>query len=305
MKQKSLYQTLCHVVDLRIPGFEKAVPPGRARQLAFADYPVKDWFEQFVNRVNGAVGKGHFPIFRVCDGEFYFCCGYKFGYRSPGSNPIKWYLGAVYDYITRRKYNTFWSGSVGYGFENYRGKEWFRLREEFAGYLREIAQDGILAVAFFQTPERFAEQYHRPMCDWLEANAIPITERNYYPFYFVYGLLNGRLRWSLLKGRKILVVTSMNPEKEKALSQGLGREDVESLQFIPISRNHAMTDKISLDGVKGSIDIALIGGGVGAANIIHQLRPLKTMCIDAGYSLDLIAEPWRAGSRDFTKPDDE
>jgi len=305
MEQKSLYEKLVYTVDLRIPGFENTVPAGRVKQLNFTDRPVVEWFEEFVNKIIGAIGRGHFPVFRVCDGEFYFCVGYRLEYIPPGVNQLKWYLGNAYKYIKWQRYNTFWSGSVGYGFENYRGAEWSALRKEFVDYLREIGQEGILAMAFFKTQERFAEQYHKPMCDWLEANDILIDESNYYPFYFVYGLLNGGLRKTLLRGRRILIVTSLNQEKEKAIAEGLNRGGVQSYQFIEITRNKAMTDKINLDSVKGPIDIVLIGAGVGAANIIHQLRPLQTLCIDAGYCLDLIAEPWRAGTRDYTKPDDE
>lgn len=304
MKQKSLYEKLTHTVDLRIPGFEKTVPVGRVKQMYFAQRSVKEWFEEFVNKVSGAIGCGHFPVFRVCDGEFHFCVGYKLGCRPPGINRLKWYLSSVYNYIKWQRYNTFWSGSVGYGYESYRGAQWLELRKEFATYLREIEQEGILAIAFLKYQEPFAEQYHKPMCNWLDANDILIDESNYYPFYFVYGLLNGGLRKSLFRGRRILVVTSLNEEKEKAIAEGLKQLEVQSCQFIPISRNKAMVDKISLEGVVGSTDIALIGAGVGAANIIHQLRPLQTLCIDAGYCLDLIAEPWRIGTRDFTKPDD-
>jgi len=47
-----------------------------------------------------------------------------------------------------------------------------------------------------------------------------------------------------------------------------------------------------------------VGGGVGAANILYQLRDLSTVCIDAGHVLDCYAHPENVGVRAFTRPDD-
>jgi len=66
-----------------------------------------------------------------------------------------------------------------------------------------------------------------------------------------------------------------------------------------------MFDTVDIAALKGSIDVALVGAGVGAANILDQLKPLQTLCIDAGYVLDCYAEPSRKGSRVFTLSDED
>jgi hypothetical protein len=101
------------------------------------------------------------------------------------------------------------------------------------------------------------------------------------------------------------VVTSLDPVKEDRLRIALGDEGARSVQFLGVSRSKAMLDTIDLSHIQLPIDVALVGAGVGAANILQQLMPLRTLCIDAGYVLDCIAQPERKGTRVFTLPDSE
>lgn len=301
--EEKLYERLSHLVDLRIPGFEKSVPPGKVRQLSFSNRSSIEWFEEFVERATNAIGRRYLPIFRVSDGEFYFSVGYRLPYPSPGEKPLLHYLRQIASYIKWNRFNVFWSGTPGYGYENYSTAEWKTLRPHYVECLRTICREGIMAMALMKTPDRFAERYHRPICEWFETNKVAVIPGNYYPFYFVYGLLNGPSIGRVLQDRRVLVVTSLNPNKEKAISLGLLRAGARDVQFIQISRGKALTDRIDLSGIAVPVDVALVGAGVGAANILVQLRELRTLCIDAGYSLDLIADRTLAGSRDFTLAD--
>ena len=301
----TLYRQLSHLVDLRIPAFEKSIPEGAVRQLNFSERCSREWFEEFAGRCQAAIGKDFLPVFRLSDGEFSFSLGYRIPFPPPGVNPLFHYLRQAASYVKYRKHRIFWSGTPAYGYETYAGGEWTALRAKYVRCLRELAESGILALALMKTRNRYTEHYHRPICGWFDRHRIPLTAGNYYPVFFVYALLNGPHRSRILGGRRVLVVTSLTPEKERAIAAGLEAAGVKSAQFIPISRSKAMADRISLSGTARPIDVALIGGGVGAANVLVQLRPLNTLCIDAGYCLDLLADPALAGKREFTRPDQE
>jgi hypothetical protein len=291
-------------VDLRIPGFEKTVPSGRVRQLVFRDRDVRDWFGDFVGRCCAAIGSHYLPIYRMSDGEFGFCVGFRFPYPEPGRNPVVHYAREIVSYLRWRRFNTSVSGAPENARETYRGSEWRDLRKCYAEQLRDIARTGILALNFVKTPERFSEQYYGPMLRWFDSERIGLTEQNYYPFYFVYALLNGPARRRIYAHRRLLVITSLSRPKEQAIGDALRRAGAASVQFMSISDTGALRDRLDLSMITTPVDVVLIGAGVGSSNILGQVRDLATLSIDAGHCLDMLANPALAGSRDFTLPDD-
>ncbi|MFL5582914.1 MAG: hypothetical protein ACJ8AO_21315 [Gemmatimonadaceae bacterium] len=293
------------VVDLRIPGFLRSVPPGRVRQITFRERPVDAWFDEFVERVVGAIGRHYLPVFRISDGEFTFSVGSRIPYPPPGGNPVLHYAREVLSYLRWRRFDTFLSGAPGHDLERYRGAEWRRLRAVYTAQLRELARTGLLAVNLVRTPERFGERHHAAFLEWMDRARIPVTEQNCYPFYFVYGLLNSSLRRRVYAGRRLLVVTSLTPAKQQAIESGLRAAGAASVQFRSVSGTRAMCDTVDLSGVEPPIDVVLIGAGVGAANVLTQVRQFGTLAIDAGHCLDLLAAPEVAGQRDYTLPDEE
>jgi len=300
----SLKNRLSHLVDLRISGFEKSVPPGTIRQLSFSARRSEEWFDEFVGRVSSAIGNHYLPVFRMSDGEFRFSVGYRIPYPPPGK-PALLHYGEEYlaTYVLRRRQKLFMSGSPGYGYELYTQAEWRSLLPHYIKCLRQISEEGILAIVFYLSPDRFAQQYYDAIFEWLDKHDICITPENYCPFYFAYALLNGPRRRQIYDGRRILVVTSMDDTKEQAIGRGLMKAGATDVQSIRISRNKALLDKISLSGINCPVDVVLVGAGVGAANILVQLRELNTLCIDAGFCIDLLADPSLAGRRYFTLPD--
>lgn len=304
---RPLRTRMIHEVDLRIPGFLRSVPQGSVLQRALSPDPTEPQFEKFCQTLVSAVNSRHFPVFRFGDGESY----YSVGHRLPPYGPeyggrigyIKRFLSA---YVKHRQQWRFVSGSRGYGYELYTHREWNRGREYFVKYVKDIAKSGIVSFIFvrqFGTP--FCENYFGPVCEWLDDNDIAVHENNSVPVYFVYGALLGENRITLLKNRSVLIVTSLNDSKAESLRFSLTRDGASCVQFLSISRSKAMFDSINLRALKYPVDVALVGAGVGAANVLHQLKPLGTLCIDCGYVLDCYAEPSRKGSRVFTLPDSE
>jgi hypothetical protein len=298
---------LSTLVDLRIPHFSRSVPPGTVLQYTLKPTDTEFWYHTFRDTLLEKLGHKHYPVFRWGDGECVFSVGYRMARPSSGQNPIWYYCRtALSAYVKHRLHRNFLSGTPSYGYERYNHREWLLARQKFVHQLQRIAQEGSIGFNFVvQQSVPFCDQYIAPVCDWLDQHRINISDHNYFPCYFVYALLTGPDLNVVLAGRHVLVVTSDLREKSSLLASRLLLSGACSVQFLSISRSRAMLDVISLADVKTPVDVALIGAGVGAANVIDQLRPLNAVCIDSGFALDCLAEPALRGCRVYTLPDTE
>jgi hypothetical protein len=302
MKSKdSLANQLSSWVDLSLPQFSRTVPLGTVRQLSFAAVDAFRWYDELKRRMTSR--PGFLPLYRMSDGEFVFICG-----RRPA--PISFFVDypkiAVRTWarhLLRLGTDTFLSGSKGYGFEAYTPSEWEEARRNYASRLAALAKEGILAVNFVHHAE-FPRQYIAPVCNWMDGNGVDLSADNYFPFYFVYALLLGPDAPLVYGGKRILVVTSdEDGTKAPAIAASLRAMGAANVRFTPISRSKSMFDRIDISSA-GPIDLVLIGAGVGALNILEQVRSLGAVSIDAGFVLDCL---WRPGDfigrRAFTAPD--
>jgi hypothetical protein len=294
-------------IDLRIPHFLRSVPPGTVGQLSFDSRSAEAWYENTLSLMVSKIGVGHFPVFRFSDGEGVFTVGFKFPPVPTGVSVLVHYVRTFLSaYVKHRQHKIFWSGTPGYGYETYTPEEWKRARPLFSLYLREIAAEGLLACNFCRHPEPFLLNRSLPsVLDWMDQSEVALSADNYVPFYFLYGMLIGPDRHLFIQNRRILVVTSFTASTEAELREYFVREGALSVEFLPISRSKSMFDRVDLGQLRHGVDVAFVGAGVGAANILQQLRPLNTLCVDAGYALDCYRDPQRKGSRIFTKPDEE
>lgn len=305
---------LPYIIDFVIPGFEKSYPKGIFKCLSFSERPSEEWFLSFVDEVEKAIGKRFLPIYRMGDGEFIFCVGYRFPHRAP-DEPVWLYflrtfrraVGILRLWLFRRALAM---GGKDYVSGNYQFRELRALRVRYAKQLKEIARRGFLALLFtdrIKSHRRmaFQQQYIAPVTRWFDAYGIKLNERNYYPFYFVYAMLTSSLRHRIYRGRRVLVVTSYDEAKRDSITKGLEREEVADVQFLPLSQGRSMYDTVDLSTVKRPIDLVLVGGGIGASNILCQLETLNTVTIDAGYIIECLADPALKKLRSFCWPDEE
>ncbi len=306
MTMISLARRLTHAVDIQLPGFERVVPPGSIHQLALNSEAAGPWFRRFVDRVVSAVGHVYFPVYRMADGEFIFCVGPKAQKLPTGSplrsvvrNLVRSSISSVHRHVIPRPewVETCWG-------ERYTTLERRKLMPHFVECVTQIANRGCLAVHFTRTAGRFAEEYFVPMCHWFDAHKVPITRENYVPFYFVYALLCGPERFRLFSGRRILVVASGSAEKQSRIRRALTDLHARDVIFLTVSENRALMDRLDLSKVPWTPDLVLVAAGIGAANVLSQLAPLRTVCIDAGICVEALADPSRR-ERDFMVPDVE
>jgi hypothetical protein len=297
-------------VPLQIPGFdgpENEQSVGPVVQFSLAPDSSAEWYRRTTQHLLDRFGKGYFPVFRFSDGECYFCLGYRMPRAELGRSRLSHYMRTFLSaYVKYRCHRNFWSGRPGYGHEMYRYRQWNELRPKFAVQLRQISECGLIAGNFCrQKMPWMLDRYVPDIFDWFDAQRIVLDSGNYMPFYFVYAMLLGPERHRFLAGRNLLVITNLGGDKEANLRRYFRQNGAASVKFISISRSNGMCDTIDLQPEHAATDLVLVGAGVGAANILSQVKPLGALSIDAGYVLDCYENSKYKGRRAFTLPDED
>lgn len=315
MAKKRFEKALPYSVSFIIPGYEKSYPPGIFKTLALSRRDSAEWYWDFVALMEASIGKKYLPICRLSDGEFIFCLGTTLPPIRRDSESLskyifriaKTYLVRVLRPELRHQFRGGKDTTIASGV--YTPKEWKELRHLYARQLRLLSEDGILGLHFSYRNNQFAQQYFVPMVKWLKTNNIELTEKNYYPFYFTYALLNGPQRPRILGRNKILIVSHCDEKKSHLIEKYLKNEGSKDVQFLQISKNRSMYDNLDFSRVRLPVDVVLVGAGIGKPNILLQLKETNTLCIDAGFVIECIAYPEfrrsREGARTFCWADFE
>ena len=305
MREQTLPFDINTLGELRIPGFsiqESMCGKGLVPLPAdLAGQPSEAWYQRFRDLVLGAASSRKWlPVYRLSDGEFTCMVGRRF-------TPMPWKAAAMarlrHLYNTVKRCSPFYSsGRPGYC-ESYYAWELPLVRATLAKSLAEIAGSGALCFNFSRSD--LATPYVAPVCRWMTDRGIHIPSRAYYHFYHVYGLLNGPDVAELLRGRRVAVMTSNIGGRRDALLQAVVDRGASDAVFYETSRNKPALETIDCRKFPNGIDIVLLGAGVGAAQIILQLKPLSCVAIDAGFALDCWAEPSLRQRRPYCVYDDD
>jgi len=283
-------QTLSHIVEFRIPGFENVHPRGYFHCLALSGKDSREWYKDFIELCSDKIGGGFFPVCRLGDGEFEFCIG---KWISPAKQVNESLHGYIYrklrDRVTHMRSHYFKLGDRLAG--HYTKDEWKQNRNKAAATLREISEIGVICPNFEYDDVQFAQQYYRPMLNWFSINNIRLTERNYFSFFFIYAMMSGPDRFRLLTNRNVLVVTNFDAAKKQNIQKSLLSDGCRTVQFVNISAERTLYDTIDLSEIIHPLDIVLLGAGVGKFNIIPQLRGTNTICLDIGFIMEIYANP--------------
>ncbi len=263
---------------------------------------VQEWYNNFRLRFFEALDNNKkFPIFRSSHGEFCFVTGQMgspFGFK----NKIRFYLSRIYRILLFQ--SSFYSSGVpGHGYETYKQWRLPSLRKKLAKQLKWISENGMLCM-YFSDRAAFPISVQKKYIKWLNSNNIFLTNENYGHLYFVYALLNGSDQQRIFTGRRLLVVSSDQPARTQPLLENLKKMGTNVVDFISISPGKSMEDELTFDNNK-VYDLCIVGAGVGAANVIYQLRDLSCPIIDAGFIIDKIAYPDKVKSRIYTINDEQ
>jgi hypothetical protein len=290
LKLPPRYRILPAETDQLIPGFESHFRPWH-KVLSPRHRDCREWFDEFVGKVRGAIGKHYLPVCRLSDGEYTF----MFGEQPPDERLPFWQK-----LISRakqslrvskrdRQFNAFTLDLYHSG--TYTNAEQQQVRQEYTRWLKRVAQRGVLALHLTFGGAPFQERFHPAVGHWLVDNGIEISDDNYYPFYFVYALVTGPRRREVLAGRRVLVVNGSDPQRHAAITAGLHREGVAEVGWCPISERRSLFDRIDPTPYFGKYDLAVVGAGIGKPNVLVQLEPLQIPCIDVGFVFAVWQHP--------------
>ena len=298
-------QVLPESIDFVIPGFKRDYVPGSVKTLALRKRDSEQWFDEFVDRLINASGRKFLPVCRMSDGEFLFLLG---------EQPLDIRLSFVQKLrqkLSRFKWQLLLGGGLAphtvghYHSGEYTAEEWSKARMEYPQMMRKISQKGIIAWHLNYTNVPFQERYFPALAVWLQENDIVLSDDNYYPFYFVYALFAGPRRGELLKDRRVLVVNGAQGEHRRKIIEGLMREGVSEVFWCSISLKRSLYDSVDMCSFVGKVDLALVGAGIGKANILLQMEPLNVPCIDAGYIFEVWADPKNKWDRVICASDED
>jgi hypothetical protein len=253
---------------------------------------VDEWYSDFRTRFFDALeNRKLFPVFRSSHGEFSFVLG-KLEVPKGFKNKVRFFISRIYRILIFQ--STFYSGTPGYGYETYKQWKLPKLRNSFAKQLKWISENGVLCM-YFSDRDAYPISYQKSYLKWLNKNNIFLDQKNYGHIYFIYALFNGSDRQRIFSNKRLLVVSSDQKNRTGPLLKNLNKLGIKSIDFCKISRSNSMEDKVLIKS--NDYDLCLVGAGVGAANLILQLKGLSCPVIDAGFILDLIAWPDYAAKR--------
>ena len=301
----SAYRVLPYAIDLKLNGFTNC---DVYNLRTFAPYPIVcvKWFEEFRDRVTTAIGQSYLPVCRLADGEFLFMLGFqpptlRYGWRYPFLF-VQW-LMAKYRPRKRLRAGGTHQTKPLYASGTYSSTELVQIKRTYGKILQQVAQRGVIAADLSFCAVPFQDHFFPALRRWFNDHRISLTERNYVPFYFVYALLTGPDRHHVLCGRRVLVIHSATGPKQDAIKSSLIREGAKEVLWHAISTSRSLYDVIPVEQFVGAVDLCVFGAGIGKPAILAQLEPLGVPCIDAGYVMEVWADPSVAQSRIFTQPD--
>lgn len=285
--------------------------PGFARQDAIVTrqivFPptgttVQQWFENFRTRFEQALDRHEWlPIYRASHGEFSFVSGRR-EIPAVGAGFLRYCLSRIYRVV--RFQSTFYSsGTPGHGYETYKQWELPRLRRALARYVKMIGDEGVICY-YFSDRDTFPLREQQRFAEWVARAGSALRPENYGHIYFVYALFQGEKWQRYFRGRKVLVISSDQPERTAAWRKVLLEIGVVECRFVAISGSHSMRDHVEVPR-DFQPDLCIIGAGVGAANVLWQLRGMKCPCVDAGFVLDTLAFPHKKKQRIYCINDQE
>ncbi len=299
------YRVLPYAIDLKVNGFANC---DIYNLRTFAPEPIEcsRWFEQFRDRVVAAIGHSFLPVCRLADGEFLFLLGFqrptiRHGWRYP-LQFARWLVAKYRRRAIMRAGGTHGNTKL-YSSGRYSAAEMAGIRDAYEKILLQLRRSGIIAADLSFCAVPFQEHFFPAFRRWLNDRRIVLTVDSYVPFYFVYALLTGPDRRRILRGRRILLIHSATGQKQQAIRASLLREGADEVLWYGISPDRSLYDSVPVKQFIGQIDLCIFGAGIGKPAILAQLEPLGVPCIDAGFVLEVWANPEVARSRIFTDPD--
>ena len=284
-------------LPLQLPGCEEtSAPYGGRLALEMVGWPnTVEWFCAFEERAKASMGRFFLPVYRIADGEMEFLIGARPNWES---DSVLRELVAV---AQKRVGLRIERGRAGWKLkrpgtswgETYTAAERRRLKPWYGETLLALSRDGVLAPFLYRAANGCCAALRGPFLQYLERRGIRLTKDNYVPFHFPLWLVAGPCWRTFIEGKRLLVITRWTAERECRVATALRELGAETVQWVPISSGRALLDRIDISAVRRPVDVCLVGAGIGASNVLLQLRELETLCLDVGGYLDCLVDPDR------------
>jgi hypothetical protein len=299
------YQLLSNSVDFKLPGFHEHYREGD-QVVAPGKLDCAEWYGGFVTRLSNAVGREFLPVCRMSDGEFRFLFrdqppDVRLPLRRRLTLRLQRFVGRL---VRERGFAAATAPGVSSG--KFTSTEWKAVRVRYDEMLRFIAERGVLAIHLsFHPSNYFQERYFPALSAWLSDQGIILDERNDVPFYFVHAAFIGPRRTELLQGKRLLLVHGAQGSKRARIIEHLRREGAAEIMWCEISAERSFCDQLDIQDFVGSVDLVLIGAGIGKPNTLSQLAPLDGPAVDAGFLFEVWADPDKKWDRPFCVSDED
>lgn len=265
-------------LDLLSNGEGKLVYGNRLDAVSFHETTCEEWFSDFVEEVSSAIGKRYFPVYRIADGEMRFLFGYKVNWKN---KPFR----SLLKYIKYELFKSPWKTSWG---ESYSPTEKKHLQTLLAKCIKNIAQEGKLAIYWNDNGLNAFVEYNSYMEALFEKIGVRLDADNYVPFHFAQAIFANHAD-RLLRGKNVLVISGFDAIEKDALGKRLQKIGVAHYDFYRCSPTSALKDDYTLIKPRIKPDIVLVAAGIGAARVLADLKHLNCPVIDVGSYLNVLS----------------
>jgi hypothetical protein len=249
---------------------------GYLNAYSFKDILFENWIDQFRKALLSKMGKEYFPVYRMADGEYRFLMGRKYNFHR---KPLWKELLAVAAEKVRIKNPDKWKTSWG---EEYNPDKVKALRKKLIQDVRYISEKGLLACYLNENGLNAFVEHNKYIIPFFEKHHIKFDEFNYIPFHFVCSILVTNGWQDFYKNKKILIVTGSNDDSENKIKDTILSFGASKVLFLRISKTTSMEEILDLTSITDRIDLCMVAAGIGSANILRKLEPLRTVTLDIG-----------------------
>jgi hypothetical protein len=124
----------------------------------------------------------------------------------------------------------------------------------------------------------------------MAAHAVLLHPGNYVPFHFVGELFTDPEFWGRLRGRRVAVCAGFEGREVESVLGGLRELGTGETDFVKISSTRAMLERGVLTRVPAGVSLVFVAAGIGAANVLVQLQPLRVPVLDVGSLLNTFVD---------------
>lgn len=282
------------VSRLDLPGFKKWSIG--TYTILKKDFTAAMSFIELKKNIKDAIDTNQALVFlRISDGEMRYLLN---PWRMSRHGGIKYKAKRVIEYYTKTLLNNYSISNTSYSGKSYVSRSMLKAaREEFWSTTRE--NDNIILCPHLSWSSESINHvgYMEPFLQDYFKKTYRSKANEIIPFYFIYALLS---EGEIFKDKRVLVLCSKSEEERSNIENSLKAFGASKVSFSSVPLTDTLNHMFDIEDINNANnDIVLFGLGVHKLTLIRQLRHIKSVVIDAGYMLEVMADKSLSGSRPF------